>query len=113
MHSHYHSVFLIVSELEIPENANVFYAVNRSDEAMHFILRRKTDQVLRCTCDVLPCELHADFTRVPGKFITSSLIRYHVQYCTLLMISPNEKEIVKNRFSQLADFVVLHMCVMR
>ena len=33
-------------ELEIPDNANVFYAVNRSDEAMHFILRRKADQVL-------------------------------------------------------------------
>ena len=34
-----------LAELEIPDNANVFYAVNRSDEAMHFILRRKADQV--------------------------------------------------------------------
>ena len=38
--------FWFIAELEIPENANVFYAVNRSDEAMHFILRRKRDQVL-------------------------------------------------------------------
>ena len=37
------------TELEIPDNANVFYAVNRSDEAMHFILRRKADQVRRET----------------------------------------------------------------
>ena len=50
------------AELEIPDNANVFYAVNRSDEAMHFILRRKADQVSRTIWQIYQHSIQSRFS---------------------------------------------------